>query len=51
MNCPKCGYEPLWCWAMVVYSREDRCIACGFNMDGAEFYSEASSEFVTVKEE
>jgi len=50
MNCPKCGYEPLFNWAMVVYSAESPCIACGFDMDGVEFYSEASSEYVVEVE-
>ena len=50
MDCPNCGYESAWCWMMTVFSREDPCIACGFKMDGAEFYNESSSEYVEVNE-
>ena len=48
MICPECGWKPQWNWALVCYSRDDPCIACGFNMDGVEFYGGASSEFVEV---
>jgi len=41
MKCPKCGYEEIW--RGVVIERSCPCIACGFDMDGVSFYSEANS--------
>ena len=48
MKCPNCGYESPWT-DTGVYSKGTPCIACGFDMDGVEFYGEASSEYVTIK--
>ena len=50
MRCPKCGYESPWA-NTEVFSKSNPCIACGFDMGGAEFYGEASSEYVAVKPE
>lgn len=50
MKCPECGYESIWTDSEV-YSREHPCCVCGFDMDGAEFYNEATSVYVDVKDE
>jgi len=50
MKCPKCGWESIWS-DIEVYSRSNPCRACGYDMDGVEFYSEASSTFIVIKEE
>ncbi len=47
MKCPKCGYESPW-WHQVI-SRSDPCYACGYDMDGVEFYNEALATFVEVR--
>ena len=46
-KCPKCSYESPFT-NTDVFSRDNPCIACGYDMDGVEFYGEASSEYVVV---
>ena len=45
--CPKCHYENPWS-IISVFSRDNPCIACGFDMGGVEFYGEASSTYVQI---
>ncbi len=47
MKCPECGYESPW--GRQVISRSEPCIACGYDMDGVEFYNEASATFVVQR--
>ena len=51
MICPNCDYDSAFNPYFVVFSRSSPCIACGFDMDGVEFYGEATSVYVTVEQE
>ena len=46
-TCPNCRYENPWS-IISVFSRDNPCPACGFDMEGVEFYGEASSTYVQV---
>ena len=41
MKCPKCNYESPYFG--VTISRSNPCIACGYDMNRAEFYNEAET--------